>query len=61
MNISSVGSSVQYAVAGADSSAGAAVMGKVLDQEKAQAQDTVELIASAGAQPPEGHTLSVYA
>jgi hypothetical protein len=61
MNISSVGSSAQYMAQAASDSEGVAVMGKVLDQQKAEGQDTVELIASAAAPPSNGHSLSVYA
>jgi hypothetical protein len=61
MNISSVGSSLQYMAAAGTDTEGALVMGKVLDQAKVEGQDTQELIASAAPAPQSGHALSVYA
>lgn len=59
MNISSAASPAQYATMNSPSTESAAVVDKVLDQEKTDGQDTVELIASAA--PPRAGSLSVYA
>jgi hypothetical protein len=61
MNISSIGSSVQYATLSANNEASAAVVGKVLDQEKTDGQNAVQLIDSADPKGSSGHSLSVYA
>jgi hypothetical protein len=61
MNISSVGSPAQYATMAAADSVSASVDGSVLNEVKAEGQDTVDLINSAASQPQAGHALSVYA
>ncbi len=61
MTISSVGSPLTSAMEMAESSpAAGAVMGQVLNQEKVEGQDAVDLIETAAA-PAGGKGLSVYA
>jgi hypothetical protein len=61
MNISSVESSAQYATMSAATSVSAAIDAKVLDQVKAEGQDSVELINSAASPAQAGHAVSLYA
>jgi len=60
MNIQSVGSSMQSSMENAQGATAGAVMSKVLDQEKIDGQDAIDLIDSA-AQPSSSGSLSVYA
>jgi hypothetical protein len=61
MNISSVGSSLPSAMQGAQGPTAGAVMQKVLDQEKVDGEDALDLISSADVKPSNGQSLSVYA
>jgi len=61
MTLSSVGSSLASSMQSAQGPTAGAVMGKVLDQEKADGKATVQLIDSAAPEQAAGHTLSVYA
>jgi hypothetical protein len=59
VNITSVGSTLQSSLLNADGPTSGAVMTKVLDQEKVNGQDAVDLIDSA--EPKSDSSVSVYA
>ncbi len=59
MNIQSLGSSMQSSMESAQGATAGAVMTKVLDQEKIDGQDAIDLIDSA--KPASSGSLSVYA